>query len=70
MSLFGQEDSLRALQELLTAGSPDQSGEPVVGTGTALDDQVTVSFADGTVSAVELGPRAKRSDDVTLATAI
>ena len=71
MSLFGQEKSLQALQALLVAGTTDGSaGDPVVGTGSALDDQVTVRFTDGQVSEVELGPRAKRAEDTVLSTAI
>ncbi len=70
MSLYGQEESLRALQEILAAGVTGTEDESPVGVGTALDDQVTVRFTAGAVEEVELGPRAKRASDADLSRAI
>jgi len=70
MSLYGQEESLRALQDLLTTGVTAPDSELSVGVGTALDDQVTVRFRNGAVDEVELGPRAKRASDADLSQAI
>lgn len=69
MSLFGSTEALHQLQEVLTRPT-DPDGQPLVGVGEALDDQVRVTVGDGEVQQVELGPRAKRAPDERLAEAI